>query len=242
MNAAKTIRALVFAVVFTMVMSVSFLVEARDIPEGAVAPSVDPAELIGPTVPVAQPVELDDIENGVASWYGPGFQGRRTASGRKYDMNELTAAHRNLPFGTLVRVTNASTGESVVVEITDRGPYIKPRVLDLSKAAARMIGVSVTKVELEGLTPETLRDFYLNNDSTVISITPDFDIVEVPYVTLNDVRTMRSYPKAVAEMEDGDVVVVMLDEKAKPMYAVGRPQVLDLAAGSVASLIGPQAD
>lgn len=234
MKTAHTIRSLVFASVFLAVMSVSFLVEARDIPEGATVPSVDADELVGPQVPVALPVAMDDIENGLASWYGPGFQGRRTASGRRYDMNELTAAHKNLPFGTLVRVQNARTGEAVVVEITDRGPYIKPRVLDLSKAAARKIGVGVAPVELEGIKPETMREFYLGNDSTVITITPDFAIVEVPYASLTNVRTKRTYAKAVKARRGDEVVVLLLDAKARPTYAVAEPTVLDLEFASVA--------
>lgn len=76
---------------------------------------------------------------GVASWYGPGFHGRRTASGTVYDMNEMTAAHKTLPFGTRLLVTNKATGRSTVVTITDRGPFIGKRVLDLSKEAARQL-------------------------------------------------------------------------------------------------------
>ena len=89
---------------------------------------------------------------GVASWYGPGFHGRRTASGERFDQNDLTAAHRNLPLGSEVRVTNLENGRSVTVEINDRGPYVKNRVLDLSKAAARRLGIienGVAKVRIE---------------------------------------------------------------------------------------------
>jgi rare lipoprotein A len=73
-----------------------------------------------------------------ASWYGPGFHGRTTASGERFNQYAMTAAHRYLPFGTLVRVVY--TGRSVTVRINDRGPFIKGRSLDLSKAAARRIG------------------------------------------------------------------------------------------------------
>lgn len=78
---------------------------------------------------------------GIASWYGPGFHGRRTASGAVFDQHALTAAHRTLPFGTLVRVTNMNNGTSVTVRITDRGPFGGGRVLDLSAGAARAIGM-----------------------------------------------------------------------------------------------------
>ncbi|NJO51538.1 MAG: septal ring lytic transglycosylase RlpA family protein, partial [Leptolyngbyaceae cyanobacterium RM2_2_4] len=78
---------------------------------------------------------------GMASWYGPGFHGNRSASGEIFNQNALTAAHRNLPFGTQVRVTNLSNGQSVIVRINDRGPYSGGRVIDLSAAAARAVGL-----------------------------------------------------------------------------------------------------
>ena len=91
---------------------------------------------------------------GVASWYGPGFHGRRTASGERYNQRELTAAHKTLPFGTSIRVTNVDNGKSVVVRITDRGPFVRGRVIDLSRAAAEaigMMGAGTAKVELSTL-------------------------------------------------------------------------------------------
>ena len=84
---------------------------------------------------------LEEIGEGRASWYGAQFAGRRTASGERFDPEELTAAHRTLPFGSLVRVTHASTGKSVVVRINDRGPFHGNRVIDLSQAAAEEIGI-----------------------------------------------------------------------------------------------------
>lgn len=91
---------------------------------------------------------------GIASWYGPGFHGNRSASGEIFNQNALTAAHRSLPFGTLVRVTNLDNGRSVVVRINDRGPFSPGRVIDLSAAAARAVGVfyaGVAPVRLEVL-------------------------------------------------------------------------------------------
>lgn len=81
------------------------------------------------------------VQRGLASWYGPGFHGRQTANGEKFNKNELTAAHRTLPFGTKVRVTNLNNGLSVIVRINDRGPFVRNRVIDLSEAAAREIGM-----------------------------------------------------------------------------------------------------
>ena len=82
-----------------------------------------------------------ELDRGKASWYGPGFQGRRTASGERFDMNQLTAAHRTLPFGTKVRVRNLQNGREVVVRINDRGPHIRDRIIDLSKAAGAALGL-----------------------------------------------------------------------------------------------------
>lgn len=81
------------------------------------------------------------VQRGIASWYGPRFHGRRTANGERYDMNELTAAHPSLPFGTKVGVRNTRTGREVLVRVNDRGPFSKNRIIDLSYAAAREIGV-----------------------------------------------------------------------------------------------------
>jgi rare lipoprotein A len=94
------------------------------------------------------------VEDGVASWYGPGFHGRRTASGEVYDQHELTAAHRTLPIGTRVVVTNLVNGRSVEVRINDRGPFVEGRTIDLSYAAARsigMIGTGTARVRVEVL-------------------------------------------------------------------------------------------
>ena len=85
-------------------------------------------------------------ERGVASWYGHPYHGRPTASGEIYDQDGLTAAHRTLPFGTVVRVTRRDTGARVTVQVNDRGPFIRGRIIDLSRAAAREIGLEVDGV------------------------------------------------------------------------------------------------
>jgi rare lipoprotein A len=91
-------------------------------------------------------------QTGIASWYGPGFQGRRTANGERFDTNQLTAAHKTLPFGTRVRVRSLVNGKEVVVRINDRGPFIAGRIIDLSRAAAQAIGMSgVKRVVIETL-------------------------------------------------------------------------------------------
>jgi rare lipoprotein A len=95
---------------------------------------------------------------GIASWYGPGFHGKPSASGEPYDMWQFTAAHRSLPFGTRVRVQSLENGKSVIVRINDRGPFIRGRIIDLSYAAARelaMIGKGTDEVILTVVSPET---------------------------------------------------------------------------------------
>lgn len=83
----------------------------------------------------------EEIAHGRASWYGKAFQGRRTANGERFDMNALTAAHPSLPFGTRLMVRNANNGREVMVRINDRGPHTGGRIIDLSRAAAKVIGL-----------------------------------------------------------------------------------------------------
>jgi rare lipoprotein A len=119
------------------------------------APPATPAQPSAPahhpkTPPPPAPVGYS--EQGSASWYGKPFDGRRASNGEIYDMYKLTAAHRTLPFETMVRVTNLNNGKSTVVRITDRGPFVEGRIIDLSLAAAREIesvGPGVVPVRLE---------------------------------------------------------------------------------------------
>ena len=109
------------------------------------------ADLAEPTIPAnAKPLAT---ETGLASWYGPPYHNRRGSNGEVYNMHAMTAAHRTYPLGSIVRVTNVKTGQHALVRITDRGPFIPGRVLDLSLAAARKVdvwqpGVAEVKVEL----------------------------------------------------------------------------------------------
>jgi rare lipoprotein A len=106
-------------------------------------------------------------QTGRASWYGPGFHGKRTASGERFDKHAYTAAHRTLPHGTRVRVTNLANGRSVTVRINDRGPFARGRVLDLSYAAARdigMIGTGTAQVRMSVLGPQGALDARASRD------------------------------------------------------------------------------
>ncbi len=99
---------------------------AEPSPESAVAQAANPETV---------------IETGRASWYGRRFQGRRTASGERFDMNAFTAAHPSLPFGSLIKVRNPDTGNEVQVRVNDRGPHVRGRIIDVSYAAAQALGL-----------------------------------------------------------------------------------------------------
>lgn len=104
---------------------------------------------------------------GIASWYGPGFHGRKTANGERFDTYDYTAAHKTLPFNTLVKVTNLENGKSTIVRINDRGPYSSGRIIDLSYAAKQEIGMSgLARVRLE-----------------IVQL-PESDNIEKPYYSL----------------------------------------------------------
>jgi rare lipoprotein A len=114
------------------------------------AASVEPAVDAGPSA-ASEPAF---VQVGNASWYGTFHQGRLTASGTRYDMNDLTAAHRTLPLGTAATVTNLENGRSVHVLVNDRGPYRKGRVIDLSRHAAELLGMKeqgIAKVRIEAM-------------------------------------------------------------------------------------------
>jgi rare lipoprotein A len=107
-----------------------------------------------------KPARIGKTETGIASWYGHPYHGRRAASGEIYDMEKLTAAHRTLPFDTWVRVRNLGNGKTVEVRINDRGPFVRGRIIDLSRAAARqigMIGPGTARVRLEVIRPPARR-------------------------------------------------------------------------------------
>jgi hypothetical protein len=125
------------------------------------APPVSVTETPSPpatTPPARRSAARRHVEEGIASWYGPGFDGRETANGEVYDQDALTAAHKSLPFGTRVRVTRVATGRQVVVRINDRGPWFEDRVIDLSRAAGAALGlmrpgIAAVRVEVVGSGP-----------------------------------------------------------------------------------------
>lgn len=138
-----------------MTVALAFLLHGCALMQG----KSDPLGTAPPVAKVAKPGlaktdKLEKTETGHASWYGAKFEGKKTASGAAFDPAEMTAAHRNLPLGSRVRVTNLENEKSVHVEVNDRGPFIAGRIIDLSRAAARALGMiedGLTRVRIEVL-------------------------------------------------------------------------------------------
>jgi len=136
-------------------------------------------------------------ERGIASWYGDDFHGWVTASGEIYDMHTLTAAHRTLPLGTIVRVTNVVNGRNVVIRINDRGPYVNGRILDLSYAAAKrldMLHDGISAIQLEVVGQHGLNTVMFEpTRGTAIEIPPQETALRPASVSLPQISTqMRS--------------------------------------------------
>lgn len=143
------------------------------------------------------------IERGVASWYGPGFHGNKTANGERYDMHQLTAAHRTLPLGSIAMVRSMSTGREVTVRINDRGPFARGRVLDLSFAGAQALGMTgsgTDQIELRVVGYQ--------------GRTADMGVLRVQVGSFSDQQNALN-----------------LLERLKHLYSGGRVQVVDLSEG-----------
>ena len=143
------------------------------------------------------------VERGIASWYGPGFHGNKTANGERYDMHQLTAAHRTLPLGSIAVIRSMSTGRQVTVRINDRGPFARGRVLDLSLAGAQalgMTGAGTDQIELRVVGYQ--------------GRTADMGVLRVQVGSFSDQQNALS-----------------LLERAKSLYSGGRVQIVDLPEG-----------
>lgn len=160
----KRIALAVSSTAFVAVASMSALTSAKEMAtanavvadypvSGAVSlESKVPSAKVQKTSFAPTDTKLRALQTGVASYYGPGFHGRRTANGETFNQNAMTAAHRTLPFGTKLKVTNLNNGQTAIVRVNDRGPYVGGRVIDLSVAAAKQIGSThsgTAKVKLE---------------------------------------------------------------------------------------------
>ncbi|MCX8106216.1 MAG: septal ring lytic transglycosylase RlpA family protein [Ignavibacterium album] len=158
------VKALLFLVFIALV---GFTLVIND-DETPALPTTDAEEISLETkLPDFDPSLVDYVDLGTmkASWYGPGFHGRKTANGEKFDQMSYTAAHKSLRFGTLLKVTNPKNGKSIVVRINDRGPYVEGRDLDLSKAAAHELGLmrrGIARLKVEELKISGLDEMVTN--------------------------------------------------------------------------------
>ncbi|MFW6214777.1 MAG: septal ring lytic transglycosylase RlpA family protein [Alkalispirochaetaceae bacterium] len=147
--------------------------------------------------------EQERVETGYASWYGGHFQGRLTANGETFDTNQLTAAHRTLPFNSIVQVTYLETGRSVVVRINDRGPFVDDRIIDLSRAAADAIGMTS-----DGVGMVRLEVLHLQEDTRLRSIQVGS-------------YSVRANAEAVAEiLREGELAPVIQHSANQRLYRV----------------------
>ncbi len=174
------------------------------------------------------------FETGYASWYGGKFNGRQTANGEIFDTNKFTAAHKTLPFGTMVKVTNIKNTESVNVRINDRGPFIEGRIIDLSKAAAetiKMTGAGVALVTIEIISSITPPSDLSRNSSFKIQIG-----AYSSETNAQKVKTLLTYSGFTVEFEkscNGIIRVVIpgipgnrIESEKNKLKAIGFPKVL----------------
>ncbi len=147
----RSLTKILFVLVLVALVGFTLVVNEDKITEPVVTENLAPVEEETITSDRSL-VEFVDKGSMKASWYGPGFNGHKTANGEVYDQMSFTAAHKSLKFGTLLKITNLKNSKSVVVRINDRGPYINGRDLDLSKAAALELGMvkkGVAKIKVE---------------------------------------------------------------------------------------------
>ena len=138
-----------------MILTCASLLAACADQRATTMPALTPARDASP--PVLRPPAA--LQEGLASWYGQSHHGKKTASGEVFDMEGLTAAHRTLPFGTVVRVTHLASNRTVIVRINDRGPYNDGRIIDLSARSARELGIAklgIARVQIEPLASDQL--------------------------------------------------------------------------------------
>ena len=183
---------------------------ARLLPTAAVAmlallAGCSRAVVTSPPVPPAAGLE----EVGFASWYGAQHQGRRTASGEVFDMNQLTAAHRTLPFGTRLLVTNRDTSQSTEVRVNDRGPFVDGRILDVSYGAARQLGAVGT-----GIFPVKLRVVSLPGTRV------DAPAGDAGFTVQVGSFTSRARAEALRDAVGGDAVVTESTVAGETVYRV----------------------
>jgi len=194
-------------------------------------------------------------ETGIASWYGPDFHGKYTANGEVYNMNDLTAAHPTLPLPSIVRVTNLDNGRSIVVRVNDRGPYVRGRIIDLSRRAAQligMIGTGTAKVRVQILPDESRQAVLLAQQGEIPSAERIASAVPTEKVTAETLvpppgvaaargPTPAAAPAAPVQPPPAPVVVASAQGAPLPAQGapVAAPQPVESAPLSVPKAAGP---
>jgi rare lipoprotein A len=175
--------------------------------------------------------ETREIQQGIASWYGKDFHGKRTSSGEVYDMYQLTCAHQTLPLGTMVMVTNLENGKSVELKVNDRGPFVRGRIIDVSYAAAKMLdmcekGTAPVKVEVFGPVIEQIQRFTLQVGSFVDEtnaqrlaeqLRKSFENV---HVTTMETQTQKYHRVRVGQFETRESASVMAEKLSQMGFNV----------------------
>jgi rare lipoprotein A len=175
--------------------------------------------------------ESKEVQSGVASWYGGEFHGRPTSSGEIYDMYQLTCAHNTLPLGTVVMVTNIENGRSLELKVNDRGPFVKERILDVSYAAAQMLGMwekgtALVKVEVVSLAIEPVLRFTLqvgsftdetNAQKLAEQLRKSFENV---YVATVETLTQKYHRVRVGQFETRDAALGMAEKLSQLGFKV----------------------
>ena len=176
-------------------------------------------------------LESREPQYGVASWYGADFHGKHTSSGEVYDMYQLTCAHQTLPLGTMVMVTNLDNGRSLELKVNDRGPFVKERIIDVSYAAAQMLGMwekgtAPVKVEVIGFAPELVQRFTLQVGSFVDEsnaqrlaeqLRKNFDNVSV---TALETQTQKYHRVRVGQFDTRESALVVAEKLARMGFNV----------------------
>jgi rare lipoprotein A len=176
-------------------------------------------------------METKEVQYGIASWYGEEFHGRSTSSGEVYDMHQLTCAHNTLPLGTIVMVTNLQNGRSLELKVNDRGPFVKERILDVSYAASKMLGIwekgtALVKVEVLVLGIEPVQRFTLqvgsfadenNAQKLVEQLRKNFENV---YVTTVETLTQKYHRVRIGQFETKDSALIIAEKLSQMGFKV----------------------
>ena len=181
--------------------------------------------------PEKREVRKGEVQYGVASWYGADFHGKPTSSGEVYDMYQFTCAHNTFPLGTVVMVTNLENGRSLELKVNDRGPFVKERIIDVSYAAAQMLGMwekgtAPVKVEVVGSAPELVQRFTLQVGSFVDEtnaqrlaeqLRKNFDNVSV---TTLETQTQKYHRVRVGQFDTREAALVIAEKLAQMGFKV----------------------